>query len=648
MSKSTAVRTEVPFQQLRISARNTRKGRHTEAHKAKVAELAVSIAQVGLLQNLVVHVNEEFCDVVAGGTRLEAIGQLVEDGRWPVEQTVPVMIIGIDEAIAASYTENSKRTAMHPADEYEAFVALTLQGWTIDKIADNFGVTPLVVERRIKLQAAAPELIRQFRDNLITTDQLIALCATDSHERQLDVWSKTGINTWARSPNNLRAAVMENEVEASSDPRIEVIGGIDAYERAGGTVRRDLFSTDGHGVILEDSGLVTKLFFETLEEIAEQYRQAGWKWVDIWPQWDFSEFSRFGRAPTTTVDLSAEDAKRLETLRTEFEAIDVEKASTDADQNFDRYSELEENEMILEEQIEMLEAKQLSYLPEVLKHCGVIVGFHSGDMRIEHGLVRTEDRVHVKEAIGEEGFIRGGRESLPAGRKSDSVSDALRQSLLGHKNLAAQEVTASNPHAAKVLLVSQMVTSVRSKPTDAPTDYGISSGWGTRSNCKISDEAGVEKQSAFEAMGETLTEQLPAESGALWDALYALPANQLDKLLAYAVARSVSLAAEPGRGMTDRFVSSLKLDMANHFTVTSENYLNRVSKELILKALDEAGKVKSEQDRTALIAMKKGALAKEAEERLGGTGWVPKEIRTVIETEQPTGKKPKRGAKINA
>ncbi|MGM7284761.1 ParB/RepB/Spo0J family partition protein, partial [Pseudomonas guariconensis] len=285
MSKSIAVRTEVPFSQLRMSARNTRKNRGTEAHKAKVAELAESIAQIGLLQNLVVHAEGEFLDVDAGGTRLEAIGLLIEGGRWPVEQLVPVMVIGIDEALAASYTENSKRYAMHPADEFEAFVALTSEGWTIDQIADKFGVTPLVVERRIKLQAAAPELLQAFRNNELTTDQLIALCSSDNHERQVEVWNRTKYSEWARTPNNLRAAVIEKEIDGSKDPRLALIGGVEAYEKAGGKVRRDLFSGDGAGFILEDASLLSTLMFHKLEEVAEEHRNEGWKWVEVWPTW---------------------------------------------------------------------------------------------------------------------------------------------------------------------------------------------------------------------------------------------------------------------------------------------------------------------------------------------------------------------------
>ncbi|MBD4165478.1 chromosome partitioning protein ParB, partial [Xanthomonas citri pv. citri] len=75
---------------------------------------------------------------------------------------------------------------------FDAFSALVDENWTIDRIADAFGVTPLVVERRLKLAKAAPELIERFRAGELSTDQMIALCATDDHAVQVEVWNGMG------------------------------------------------------------------------------------------------------------------------------------------------------------------------------------------------------------------------------------------------------------------------------------------------------------------------------------------------------------------------------------------------------------------------------------------------------------------------
>ncbi|MHA4875516.1 hypothetical protein, partial [Enterococcus faecium] len=82
----------------------------------------------------------------------------------------------------------------------------------------------------------------------------------------------------------------------------------------------------------------------------------------------------------------------------------------------------------------------------------------------------------------------------------------LRRSLLGHRNLAAQFVTATNPKAAKILIVCKFVTDTRSDWSGSPTDMGISSGYGARTGCPITDEAGQIKQNEFVALGDQLIE----------------------------------------------------------------------------------------------------------------------------------------------
>lgn len=43
------------------------------------------------------------------------------------------------------------------------------------------------MERYLRLAATAPQLLEIFRQGELTTEQMIALCATDSYERQVSV-----------------------------------------------------------------------------------------------------------------------------------------------------------------------------------------------------------------------------------------------------------------------------------------------------------------------------------------------------------------------------------------------------------------------------------------------------------------------------
>lgn len=644
---SNAYATVIPFNRLRRSEKNARRsGRNTAQYRAGIVSLAASIFSThqqtgqGLLQNLVVHASGDFFDVAAGGRRYDALALLVEQGKFSDDYHVAAMVIGADAVTAASLTENFSREAMHPADEFDAFNELTEQGWTIDRIADSFGVTTLVVERRLKLRAAAPALFEEYREGALTTEQLIGLCATDDHDRQTMVWNRVRDQHYNQDPAALRRAVIETEVDASKDTRVAFIGGVEVYEQAGGGVRRDLFAQDGQGTLLSDSALLDALVEAKLQELGEQVRAEGWGWIEVWPKFDYTQFDRLGRAPKKLNELSAETADRLEALETEREAIQVAMEGIDDE---DQVQELDERGDQLDDEILTIQAAREGYAPEVMQHAGAIISLHYGQLRMDRGLVRTADRANVTSVLGEGERLSGGRETEPAGRKSNTISDALRRSLLGHRNLAAQFVTATNPKAAKILIVCKFVTDMRNDWNGSPTDMGISSGYGARTGCPISDEVGQAKQKEFEADGNQLVGTLPTKHADLWDALAAMSEVELDTLLAFAVARSVSLSVEP-KELTEKYVGALGLKMEDHFVPTVSNYLGRVSKELIIDALSEAGKIKSDTDRIALLDMKKSALASEAEIRLSGTGWVPSLIRTPENNpeKRPNSSKPKK------
>src|SRR2546427_11439879 len=73
---------------------------------------------------------------------------------------------------------------MHPADQFEAFAALVAEGRPIEDIAADFSVTPLVVQRRLKLANVSPRLMEDYRADAVSLDQLMALAGTDDHAAQ--------------------------------------------------------------------------------------------------------------------------------------------------------------------------------------------------------------------------------------------------------------------------------------------------------------------------------------------------------------------------------------------------------------------------------------------------------------------------------
>lgn len=633
----------VPFNTLTRAPENVRS---QKSSPEKIEAIAASILAQGLLQNLVGYADGNGHNIVAGGSRLEAIGQLVERGEKPADWPVPVKVISKEEATAASLTENVARENMHPADEFDAFRKLNQEeGWSIDRIADAFGVTPLVVERRLRLIAAAPELIEEFRAGEISTDQLIALCASEDHERQRKTWEQAKGRGWMERPNDLRKAVLaEGEVDVSNDRRIGFIGGLDVYRNAGGEVRQDLFTGDGSGGFITDEALLDSLVADKLEAEAAKLRAEGWGWVDIWPEWDWQDYHRLGRAPTSDADMPEDARSKIEALQAEAEALEKkgedlhgaaeaeDRELTDEEWKLD--SEFDDRVREIEHEIEAITDEHSCFLPEVKANAGAIVALDRGQLRIERGMVKTADRKAVAAAAGDDSAVIGGRETESAGRKPDAVSDALRRSLIGHRNLAAQIEVAKRPDVAKVLLACWTIERIRNidsyayNEDPAPTDLSIGDrGYGSGRGQPITDEPGQQKGQSFLDEVKAVAKALPAAKGKLWDALAQMSAEELDKIIAYGVALSVSLSDEH-KGLTGKLLDMLDFDMAEHFTPTAANYLGRVSKPLMVEALTEAKKIKGKDDETALLAMKKGQLAEEAETRLAGSGWVPKGIRT--------------------
>lgn len=244
----------VPLSRLvsRPAGRNVRK-----TPRMSIPELAASIARVGLLQNLIVIAADgERYEVVAGGRRLAALKLLAKKRRISKEWEVPCLLVADGTARTASLTENVQREAMHPADQFEAFAALVAEGRSIEAIAADFSVTPLVVQRRLKLANVSPRLLADYRAEAVTLDQLMALAITDDHAAQESAFYDAP--TWQRQPSALRDRLTEREIDAHRHPLVRFVG-LDTYEASGGGIRRDLFAEGDTGVYLTDAALLERL-----------------------------------------------------------------------------------------------------------------------------------------------------------------------------------------------------------------------------------------------------------------------------------------------------------------------------------------------------------------------------------------------------
>jgi ParB family chromosome partitioning protein len=156
---------------------------------------------------------------------------------------------------------------MHPADEFDAFRALIDEGKGVEDVAARFGVSVLTVQRRLKLSALSPKLLALYRADGINLDQLMALALSDDHAMQERTWFDA--LPWDKTPAALRRRLTIGEVEATGSALVCFVG-IEAYEAAGGVVRRDLFDDD-QSRFLCDPALLERLVAEKLEALAAKY-----------------------------------------------------------------------------------------------------------------------------------------------------------------------------------------------------------------------------------------------------------------------------------------------------------------------------------------------------------------------------------------
>ena len=289
-------RTFVPFNKLVLSQDyQARAGGSTP--KLSIAELAASIKECGVLQNLVVVQGARGrYEVCAGGRRLEALTLLVGNGDLADNYPVPVLIVPADRALIASLSENCFHIPMHPADEFAAFAKLIGQGKSVEDVAAAFGITPLVVKRRMKLATVSPKLMALFREDQIGLDCLMVLASVDDHQKQEQTWA--ALPSWNRRPDYLRQLLTQGEIESDRDAVAKYVT-LKAYEKAGGALRRDLFSDDDKKVYLLDAALLEKLATDKLQKRAKQIAAEGWKWVDVRVRYAFDEYVKYGELRKT-------------------------------------------------------------------------------------------------------------------------------------------------------------------------------------------------------------------------------------------------------------------------------------------------------------------------------------------------------------
>lgn len=611
----------VPLSKLTLSPRNARK-----TGSRDVSDLAANIAAVGVLQNLIVApsaAGDGQYEVIAGGRRLTALQLLEREGRLPdaiATDGVPCRRIDDEAAIIeASTAENTIRTPLHPADQFDAFKAMVDAGKSIGDVAAHFSIGEVVVKQRLKLANVHPQLVQVYREEGMTLEQLQALAVTDDHKAQLQVW-KQAKDRWDREPSALRTKLTAREV-SSTDKRVLFVG-LAAYEAAGGAVRRDLFSTRDLAY-LADSKLLDRLVAEKAAAAVAQLEAEGWSWVEFKQNLDYVAQSEYAQHPTQPKHqpLTAEQRARLQVMAAQKKALQAkydqlqESDSPDAEAMEQCELEME----ALDEEADALH-QGTEVWPETVKQtAGALLTIDGTGVLIVHrGRLKPGQKVKA-------GQVEGKGKEAPATKKPE-VSDALVRRLTAHRTLALQAELANNPLVALKSVVHVLIENVeRNLDYSSPSALRI-----TLRQPELPDAPDLKQAPARKALQLALKQWrdkgLPTNAAARRTWIFQQPVDVLMGLLAMAAAYSVdAVHGKNGRHPTaDALAADLGLDMAAWFQATPDTYLTAVPKALAIEAVAEAcGKDAA----ATLQSLKAQPAIAEAAKKLAGTGWLPKVLR---------------------
>ena len=601
---------EIPLSSLSLAPENVRK---TPADESAQNQLTASIRAHGLLENLVARAdgtddegNKRFA-VVAGGRRLAALNALAEEGALDADYAVPCRLAPDGDGSELSLAENVVRVAMHPADQVTAFAELAESGASVASIAARFGVSEHLVEQRLRLGNAAPEILDAYRAGEIGLEALKAFAVTTDHERQRAVWEHLAAQEYGRSVYQVKRLLTEERVPANA--ALARFVGIDAYEAAGGAVLRDLFADEHeNGVWLEDPDLLNELAMKRLTAAADELG-ARWKWAEALPEVDWNVTARYGRVhpqPGQPTDKEAEELEQLRMRHDELTNLDDDEWT----------EELETEAGAVMERIEAIEAAvqgRARFRREdfAIAGCIATVG-HDGSLKVIHGLVKPEDLPKSEEAPGAangrdpdaepaaaHGPVDGPAVSTPLEKPRDPTAQARQEAGVGISlgdDLRAIRTALVKAHlagdfeAAFDLSLFQMARSVfaqgrmgadhaleiafRETP-DRPTPRG--------------NDADFADWSPGEAMLADVSD-IPLDwmqakgDAARFAALRALPRADKEKLFAAAVARTVKgqLAFEhDARPELEATIARLDIDFARHVRPTAALLWSRLRKDRI-------------------------------------------------------------------
>lgn len=615
---------QVPYGQLVESPLNVRAG----AKLVNIPELAEEIVLAGgLIQNLAViqrkgsKKNQVTYEVVAGRRRHAALDWLFENGRISQDFPVAVRLVTEEQALYISLSENRDRENMHVYYQIRAFKLLADKGDSIASIALQFRVTPLTVQRHLKLANMSPKLFELLREDELTLEQMQVLALTEDHALQEKIWFESG--SWNRNPSQLRALITQQETKANSNRKAKLVG-LEAYRNAGGAIREDIFGGPDD-VYICDLQLLQQLADAKLQAEVDTLQAAGWKWVEVRPN-GFDDEHKFGVHPGTLRELPAEQQQEYERMQARLDEVnaDINKLEQEADEDMPE-EEYEARWQVLGEECEALESK-LNAIDAERKEldrstCGAVVFVDAqGQIQLRTGLMRGEEiRAAKKEGV----TIQNGSGYEVRTPKDKAVhSERLVNKLTADMTIAVQAELIAQPAIALAVLTHRLLCDeFGSRCQTLATKINLH----TTKHKLAQDNEEIKATPAYMAREEARDKwkaKFPQGYEKSIDWLLDWKQSELIDLLAFLTAASVDGMAgtEEERTGLDAVAKVTNLDMRKWWQPTASSYFSHVNKQRIQDVVAEAV---SPEAALPIGGMKKAEAAEYAEGLLAGKGWLP-------------------------
>lgn len=204
----------VPIEHIQADPEQPRRDWSGPENEARLAELAASIAEFGIMQPLVVSEYEDEMGrtryrVIAGGRRLAA-------ARLAGVPRVPVLVRSAEgtRLRILQLTENVQRQSLHPLDEARTFQELIdLEGLTPRTLAERLHISDQSVRNRLRLLTNQPLADAMVRGQLSATAANLALQLPDAGQRAIAARLEAGEEITTTEVQRLRAQLEAQGVE---------------------------------------------------------------------------------------------------------------------------------------------------------------------------------------------------------------------------------------------------------------------------------------------------------------------------------------------------------------------------------------------------------------------------------------------------